>query len=99
MSEDKEKVVLVVEDQEKTRQLISDALRSAGYVVEESVHAKQAISLALQKKVDLILLDVNLPDMDGFTACRKLKENERTFHIPIIMCTARGMQDDVKAAV
>lgn len=92
------KTVLVVDDQINTRSIIARDLREGGYTSVETTNARLAIEIASRDPVDLILLDVNLPEIDGFTACKMLKANPQTAKIPVIICTARGMKQDVMMA-
>lgn len=98
MNNSHQKTVLVVDDQTSVLDLVGASLESVGYQVIKSPTGKDALRKAGEYKLDLILLDVNLPDMNGFVACGKLKEREETYHIPVVMCTARGMKEDVMAA-
>jgi DNA-binding response OmpR family regulator len=88
--------ILVVDDSEDSRRLIAIALRQAGYQVLEAVDGGKALKGAVEEMPDLILLDIIMPQMDGFTVCERLKKNERTADIPIIFLSAL---DDVKDKV
>src|SRR6266513_5381701 len=81
-------LVLVVDDEEKNRKLLCDTLKARGHEVVEAENGEQALQLVVTHSPDVILLDVMMPRMDGFTVCRRLKENSRTAHIPILMVTA-----------
>ena len=90
------KKILVVEDQESLLKLESILLTSRGFEVR-GVSDGQAALAALEDEIpDLMLLDIMLPDMDGFEICRMVKENERTRKIPVIMVTARKSSMDVQ---
>src|SRR5579872_1265201 len=75
--------ILVVDDNDALRYSIRRALQEAGYNVTEARTGSEAIALASESP-DLITLDVNLPDMDGFSVCRQLKAAPQTSHIPIL---------------
>ncbi|MEM7227519.1 MAG: response regulator transcription factor [Planctomycetota bacterium] len=84
--------ILVVEDDAAVRRGLVDALRFAGYAVIDSGSGRGAVDLAIESSVDLVLLDVMLPEVDGFTILDELRHIEPT--LPVIMVTARGAEDD-----
>lgn len=83
--------VLVVDDEKEIADLLELYLKNAGYEVYKSYNAKDALEYVQQNTVDLALLDIMLPDMDGFTLCRKIREH---WYFPIIMLTAKTEADD-----
>ncbi|MCH5185462.1 MAG: response regulator transcription factor [Oscillospiraceae bacterium] len=83
--------VLIVEDEELIREVIKDYFEDAGFEVTEAADGAEAIELAEEREFDLILLDIMLPKVDGFSVCRKIR---KTKSVPIIMITARGEEDD-----
>lgn len=87
--------IMIVEDEESLLKLESILLTSRGYDVCSLSNGKDALELLEKEKPDLVLLDVMLPEMDGFEVCRKIKENPSTCHIPVIMLTARKGRDDM----
>lgn len=86
-----EKTILVVDDEEPIVDILRFNLKKEGYNVLEAYDGEAALNIALEKNPDLILLDVMLPKMDGFTVCRKLRERIST---PILMITAREEEVD-----
>ncbi len=86
--------ILVIEDNGKNRKLVRDVLQFHGYVILEAETAEAGIQLAQDIRPALILMDVQLPGMDGLTAMRTLRVDERTRHIPIIALTALAMKGD-----
>ena len=86
--------VLVVDDVPANVKLLEAKLSAEYYEVITAVNGQQAIEVAEAEMPDIILLDVMMPVMDGFTACRKLKENSRLRHIPVIMITALDQPSD-----
>jgi two-component system cell cycle response regulator DivK len=90
--------VLLVEDFENTRELYTLCLRSAGYDVIEAGTGGEAIALATEHRPDIILMDVGLPDMDGWEATTKLKADARTAAIPVVAVTAHALQDERERA-
>jgi len=81
-------LVLVVDDDESNRMLLRDPLETHGYEIMEAENGEQALQKIEQRPPDVILLDVMMPRMDGFEVCRRLKKDERTTHIPILIVTA-----------
>ncbi len=86
--------VLVVDDLEPNVKLLEAKLRAEYFDVLGAYSGQEAIELAGAEKPDIILLDVMMPGMDGFEACRKLKSNPETMHIPVVMVTALDQQAD-----
>ena len=90
--------ILVVEDTEDNRQIIRDLLTSAGYELIEAATGEEGIAMAEKERPDLILMDIQLPGLDGYEATRRLKANPDLRHIPIIVVTSYALSgDDVKA--
>ncbi len=83
--------ILVVDDEERIRQIIKKYAEFEGYQVVESVDGMQAIEICRQQTFDLIIMDVMMPELDGFSACREIKKFSNT---PIIMLSARGEEYD-----
>jgi len=84
-------LILIVEDNEKNRKLARDVLEVKGYRTIECETAEQGLKLAAQQSPDLILMDIQLPGMDGITAMKQLKASPDTAKIPIIAITASAM--------
>jgi CheY-like chemotaxis protein len=80
--------VLIVDDEEQNRQLLRDPLEVHGYEIAEAPNGKEAARMVAERAPDLILLDVMMPEMDGFEFCRHMKKNNLTPPIPILMVTA-----------
>ena len=85
--------VLVVDDDEDSRRLISHLLERKGYEVLIADGGKSALSALRRHDVDVVLLDVMMPEMDGFAVCRELKKAPGTATLPVILLTAR---DDIE---
>lgn len=83
--------LLVVDDEQKIREIISKYAQFEGYSVEEAPDGMTAIEMFKEKDYDLIILDVMMPDLDGFSVCRELRKHSRT---PVIMLSARGEEYD-----
>ncbi len=86
--------ILIVEDEPAIREMVAMALTPAGFVLSEACNAKDALNLVSDNIPSLILLDWMLPDMSGLDIARRLKRNESTQDIPIIMLTARVDEND-----
>lgn len=89
-----DKRILVCDDDVKNIFALSAALEPSGVMVFEALNGKEAIDLLETKSVDLILMDIMMPVMDGTEAIQKIKSNEKTKHIPIIAVTAKAMKGD-----
>jgi CheY-like chemotaxis protein len=90
--------ILLVEDNEMNRDMLSRRLKRHGYSVVTALDGAQAHAMASSENPDLILMDVGLPDMDGWEVTRLLKSNEQTRHIPIIALTAHALVTDRQKA-
>ena len=86
--------VLVIEDNPLNRKLVRDVLGHAGYRVLEAADAEQGIAAARAERPDLVLMDIQLPGMDGLEATTLLKSDEATRSIPVIALTALAMKGD-----
>lgn len=86
--------ILVIEDSTTNMMLTTGILESAGHTVLQANRAKAGIELAQRESLDLILMDIQLPDMDGMAATRILKSDPKTKHIPVIALTASAMKGD-----
>jgi len=84
-------LILIVEDNEKNRKLVRDVLQVKGYTTIESETAEEGIKLALDKSPALILMDIQLPGIDGITALKQLRADPKTKEIPVIAITASAM--------
>jgi two-component system, cell cycle response regulator DivK len=92
------KRILVVEDQEDNRQILRDLLANAGYDMIEAEDGQQAIAAAAQHRPDLILMDIQLPMLDGYEATRRIKADPALNAIPIIVVTSYALSGDEERA-
>ena len=92
------KRILVVEDQEDNRRIVHDLLSARGYELIEAITGEDGLNLAAAEKPDLILMDIQLPGMDGYEVTRRIKANPRLAHIPIIVVTSYALSGDDKKA-
>jgi len=86
--------ILYVEDNPDNRNLIRRVLNAEGYAVVEASQANQAFSKLETEHIDLILMDINMPDMDGYTLTAKIKQMDKYKNIPIVAVTANVMRGD-----
>lgn len=89
------KKILIVEDEESLLKLESILLTSKGYEVRGVPNGMAALESLKEEQPDLILLDIMLPEIDGFEVCRRIKSEPSTKHIPIIMLTAKKSREDM----
>ena len=92
-------VILVVEDNERNLKLVRDVLEYAGYDVRVARTAEDGITLAVSEPPDLVLMDLQLPGIDGMEALRRLRESPRTADIPVVAVTAQAMKQDRERAL
>jgi two-component system, OmpR family, response regulator VicR len=85
------KKILLIEDHPEMRQLLARSLRNLGYELLEAADGQTGLRLALGENPDLVLLNLSLPGINGLEVARKIKENFKTSHIPIVVCS--GLQD------
>jgi two-component system cell cycle response regulator DivK len=91
--------ILMIEDQEDNRRILRDLLTSAGYEVIEAVTGEEGVAMAQTHHPDLILMDIQLPGLDGYEATRRIKADPALRQIPIIAVTSYALSgDDTKAA-
>ncbi len=88
-------LILVVDDEEDVLELVSYNLQKENYRIETALTGEEAIAKAVSLRPNLILLDLMLPGIDGLEVCRKLKNDEKTSDIPIIMATAKSEEADI----
>ncbi len=93
------KLILVIEDHEDSRRILQDLLSNAGYRVIEAITGEAGVASAETHLPDLILMDIRLPDIDGYEATRRIKAKSNLEHIPIIAVTSHALSGDyVRAA-
>ena len=87
-------LILVVEDNEKNRKLVRDLLTVKGYVVVETETGEEALTLAQSRRPALVLMDIQLPGIDGIETLRRLRADASTASIPVVAVTASAMMQD-----
>src|ERR1700734_3660653 len=85
--------ILIIEDQPEVLRMMAFVLTRAGCEVQTAQNGKEGMQLAQQREMDLILLDIDLPDINGFEVCRCLKEDPRVSGIPVIFVTGRFCEE------
>jgi len=91
--------ILVVEDNERNLKLLRDVLQFAGFEVLEARSGEQGVALAETSRPDLVLMDLQLPGIDGTHAMRLIRERPHTRDVPIVAVTAQAMKEDRERAV
>ena len=92
------RTILVVDDHEDNRRILRDLLRNAGYEVVEATTGEDGIAIAKARRPDLVLMDIQLPGIDGYEATRRIKADEALRRIPLIVVTSYALSgDDAKA--
>ncbi len=89
-----QKTVLLVEDNEDNRIVYATMLEHHGYRVVETESGEEVVGIALEEEPDVILMDISLPGIDGWTATQRLKEDPETREIPVIAVTAHALPED-----
>ena len=92
-------VILVVEDNERNLKLLRDVLEYAGYDVRVARTGEDGVTLAVKEPPDLVLMDLQLPGIDGMEALRQLRDSPRTAEIPVVAVTAQAMKQDRERAL
>lgn len=95
----REPLILVAEDERDIRELIVFTLQIAGFNVVEVPNGEEAVKKAPEVKPDLILMDVRMPKMTGFEACKALKQQDKTKDIPVIFLSAKGQEAEINTGL
>lgn len=93
------KRILLVEDQEDARRIVRDLLAASDYGLVEATTGEEGLTLAERERPDLILMDIQLPGLDGYEVTRRIKANPALNHIPIIAVTSYALSGDDKKAL
>ena len=92
-------IVLVVDDEEMTRKLLRLMLERDGFVIVEAEDGLEALDMIKREMPDIIIMDVMMPNMDGFSACQALRNKPETAEIPIILLSARAQTEAIRAGL
>jgi putative two-component system response regulator len=89
--------ILVVDDDQDSREYLALCFSHLNYKVIQAINGSQALALAKSAQPDVIILDVVMPDLDGYQVCRHLKDDDRTAHIPVVLITVlRKLEDEIR---
>ncbi len=91
--------ILIAEDERDIRDLIEFTLKYAGHEVFKAANGAEAVELAPGVQPDLIMMDVRMPKMTGYEACRRLKEMDETRHIPVVFLSAKGQDVEMQTGM
>ncbi|MCI0350245.1 MAG: response regulator [Acidobacteriales bacterium] len=91
--------ILVAEDERDIRELINFTLTYAGHQVTQAANGAEALELATKVKPDLIMMDVRMPKMTGYEACRQLKQIDDLKNIPVVFLSAKGQDEEVQTGI
>ena len=92
------KKILIIEDEENLVKLLSVNLKTRGFSVVAASDGEEGLEMAFAEMPDAVILDVRLPSIDGWEICQRLKNNEKTKHIPVIFLTAASQKKDAEKA-
>lgn len=91
--------ILIAEDEKDIRDLITFTLRFAGHEVIPTKNGREAYETALTIDPELIMMDVRMPQMDGYQACAEIKKHEELKHIPVVFLSAKGQDSEVQTGL
>lgn len=91
--------ILVAEDERDIRELINFTLTFAGHQVTQAANGQEAVTLAQEVMPDLIMMDVRMPRLTGYEACRQMKQIDTIKDIPVVFLTAKGQDEEVSAGL
>lgn len=86
--------ILIVDDSPTERHNLSEILTKAGYQVSLAFNGEEGVAKAKAEKPDLVVMDVVMPGLNGFQACRSMTQDAQTQHIPVILCTTKNQETD-----
>lgn len=91
--------VLIAEDERDIRELITFTLRYAGHEVIQAANGEEALALTREGAPDLIMMDVRMPKMTGYEACRLIKADDKIKHIPVVFLSAKGQETEIQTGL
>ncbi len=91
--------IVIAEDEPDIRDLITFTLRFAGFEVVAGANGEEGYELAKREKPDLVMMDVRMPKMTGYEACRKIKADPEIAHIPVIFLSAKGQESEIQTGL
>ena len=90
--------ILIVEDQDDNRKILRDLLGAAGFEVMEAVNGAEGVAATKRERPDLVLMDIQMPEMDGYEATRRIKGDPETAMIPVLVVTSYALSGDEERA-
>ena len=91
--------ILIAEDERDIRELVSFSLQFGGFTVVQAANGAEAVEYALKEMPDLILMDVRMPKMTGYEACRQMKTMESVRDIPVVFLSAKGQESEIQTGM
>lgn len=91
--------LLIAEDERDIRELITFTLRYAGHEVHQATNGEEALNMAKELVPDLILMDVRMPKMTGYEACRHIKAEDKLKNIPVVFLSAKGQETEIQTGL
>src|SRR4029078_10845127 len=92
-------LVLVADDDQNLRKILCLFLKNAHYETVEAINGREALNMAKSQNPDVVLMDIMMPLLDGFTVCKLLKDDADTRRIPVLICTEKNRKEDLIAAI
>ncbi len=89
--------ILVAEDERDIRELVAFTLTFAGHEVTQAANGREAVDMTLEARPDLVILDVRMPRMTGYEACRAIKDHDEFGALPVVFLSARGQDEELEA--
>ncbi len=93
------KNIIVVDDSNSIRKMVEFTLKTKGYVVGTACDGQEGLDMLEEKDYDLVILDINMPKVDGFKFLETIRANEKHLEIPVVMLTTEGQEDDRNKAL
>lgn len=91
--------ILIAEDERDIRELVTFTLRYAGHEVYQATNGEEALNMARELVPDLILMDVRMPKMTGYEACRHMKADEKLKNVPVVFLSAKGQETEIQTGL
>ena len=91
--------ILIAEDERDIRELVSFSLQFGGFTVVQAINGAEAVELAQKERPDLILMDVRMPKMTGYDACRRIKAIPELRDIPVVFVSAKGQESEIQTGL
>jgi CheY-like chemotaxis protein len=91
--------ILIAEDERDIRELVSFSLQFGGFTVVQAANGAEAVEFAQKERPDLILMDVRMPKMTGYEACRQMKTMEAVRDIPVVFLSAKGQESEIQTGL